>query len=120
MSVADVCVLMDHDHIGRGTTIVQYGIDARFADPVNLRAPRPEYCFEHLCSFGEAVDYENPLDRPIDTMGAAIVFGRCPNAAPDCGPRDVIVQRPADNEDFDANVYYALVGHGVPSQHRHH
>ncbi len=63
------------------------------------------------------VDYKNPLDKPVDTMGAAIVFGRCPNAAPDC---EVIAQRAADNADFDAKLYYSLIGQGAPSQHHHH
>ena len=64
-----------------------------------------------------SVDYENPGTQPIDAMGAAILFGRCLAAAPDC---EAVAQRPADNSRFDAKQYYSLIGGQVPSSDAHH
>lgn len=53
------------------------------------------------------VDYDNPLPHAIDTMGAAILFGRCRAARPDC---DFVAQRPVDNAWFDPKIYAGLLG----------
>lgn len=62
------------------------------------------------------VEYDNPTEETIDTMGAAILYGRCPVGEPDC---EVIAQRPADNKDFDPEIYRSLLGPGS-GHHSHH
>ncbi|MDA2923802.1 hypothetical protein MYX65_03935 [Acidobacteria bacterium AH-259-L09] len=62
------------------------------------------------------VEYDNPTERPIETMGAAILFGRCRVGAPDCS---AFSQRPAANADFDRDLYYSLLGPGK-GNHTHH
>lgn len=62
-----------------------------------------------------SVDYDNPIDEAVDTMGAAILFGRCPKGKPGC---DAIAQREAQNKDFDPDIYAAIVGGGAHA-HQH-
>jgi hypothetical protein len=65
------------------------------------------------------VEYDNPLPVFIDTMGAAMLFGRCPGAKPDC---DAVAQREADNAWFDPKIYASLLtpaAEKTPAHHHH-
>lgn len=64
-----------------------------------------------------SVEYNNPLDVPIDAMGAVVLLGSCSNGSSICQP---MATRPADNQDFNAELYYSLLGGGYQQMFNKH
>jgi hypothetical protein len=117
-----------HDHgrriILRNKTTGETIVDAKpvYENGVMKSMPQVELPGGRFARKGQVlelvVEYDNPTERTIDTMGAAILFMRCtaPGVAPSC---DAVAQRRSDPAGFDPRVYASLIG-GEGARARHH